>query len=60
MYKKVSDMSDNEIEEYMECQLDMIEEVNQILRSLLERKKWEITAEAYFMWMYGTEPFAES
>ena len=25
MYKKVSDMSDNEIEEYMEYQLDMIE-----------------------------------
>jgi len=60
MDKKNSEISDSEMVEYLDNQMAAIEEINQALDSLLKQVGWEMSAEVYFMWMYGTEPFAEA
>ena len=60
MSRQELDMTDEEMEEYVEYQKKCIQEINEILFEIISKKNWDLEPVTYFLWMYGLEPYAEA
>ena len=60
----MSDMTiktdDEYTEEFLKKQIETLNEINDAIRDAVERSGQNIDPDAYFIWMYSVEPFAEA
>jgi len=61
---KMSDMTiktdDEYTEEFLKKQVETLNEINDAIRDAVDESKLNIDPDAYFIWMYSVEPFAEA